>query len=88
MNKQTEEIVEDKRKHNKKVTLDLVGINGNAFALMGVFQRQARREKWTQNEIDFVLDKCQNGDYDNLVGTLVMHTESPEQEDEFDDEED
>ena len=37
---------------NKKVKLELVGLDGNAFFLMGAFQRQARREKWTQEEID------------------------------------
>ena len=56
---------------NKKVTLELVGLDGNAFALMGAFQRQARREGWTPEEIKTVLDECQSGDYDHLLQTLV-----------------
>ena len=28
---------------NKKVKLKLVGLDGNAYALMGAFQRQARK---------------------------------------------
>jgi hypothetical protein len=65
-------------KVNKKVKLDLVGLNGNAVSLMGAFQRQARREKWTPVEIETVLTECQSGDYDHLVATLMDHCESPD----------
>ena len=41
---------------NKKVKLQLVGINGNAFAIMGAFKRQAQKEKWTAEEIDLSKD--------------------------------
>jgi len=69
---------------NKKVKLNLVGLNGNAFALMGAFQKQAQREKWTKDEIKAVLDKCTSGDYDNLIVTLWEHCESDENEYDFD----
>lgn len=52
---------------NKTVNLDLVGVNGNAFAIMGVFQRQARREEWTQDEIKQVLDEAKSKDYNYLL---------------------
>jgi len=58
---------------SKKIKLDLVGLDGNAFALMGAFQRQARKEKWTQEEIKEVLDKARSGDYDNLLCVLQEH---------------
>ena len=61
---------------NKKVNLQLVGLDGNAYALMGAFQRQARREKWTPEEIKTVLDECQSGDYDHLLQTLMTVCES------------
>lgn len=54
----------------KTVTLDLTTVDGNAFSLMGAFSRQARREKWTQEEIKVITDKCMSGNYDNLVATL------------------
>lgn len=57
----------------KKIKLKLVGLDGNAFSLMGAFQTQARREKWTSEEIKEVLDKAMSGDYDNLVATLSQH---------------
>jgi len=61
-------------KANKKVKLKLVGLDGNAFSLMGAFQRQARKENWTQEEIRAVLDECQAGDYDHLLRVLMEHT--------------
>jgi hypothetical protein len=71
---------------NKKVTLRLVGINGNAFSLMGAFQHQARREKWTPEEIKAVLDECTKGDYNHLLVTLMDHCEDPDNSDDSDDE--
>lgn len=52
---------------DKKINLELVGIDGNAFSLMGAFQRQARKEKWSKDEIDAVLDECMMGDYHHLL---------------------
>ena len=70
----------------KKVTLSLVGLDGNAFSLMGAFQRQARKEKWTKEEIDVVLEECQKSDYDHLLCTLMEHCQ--EEANEFEIEED
>ena len=36
----------------KKVKLELVGLDGNAFFLMGAFSRAARRQGWSQPEIN------------------------------------
>lgn len=62
----------------KKVTLNLLSLDGNAFALMGAFQRQARKEGWTQEEIAPVLKEAQGGDYDHLLQTLLAVTEGPQ----------
>jgi len=64
----------------KKVKLALVGLDGNAFFLMGAFQRAARQQGWTQEEIKTVLAECQLGDYNHLLATLVQHTEDYEDE--------
>ncbi len=63
---------------DKSVNLDLVGHNGNAFAIMGVFQRQARKEGWTQEEIDMVLEEAKSGDYNHLLATIMNHCEPEE----------
>lgn len=60
---------------NKTVELDLESIDGNAFALLGAFQRQARREGWSLEEIKAVMDEAQSGDYDHLLQVLIAHTE-------------
>jgi len=65
----------------KKVQLELVGLDGNAFALMGAFQKAARRQGWTADEIKVVLDECRSGDYNHLLQTLMEHTTSPDTED-------
>jgi hypothetical protein len=70
----------------KTIKLDLVGLDGNAFSLMGAFQKQARREGWSKEEIDSVINKCMEGDYDNLLGTLLDHCESTEDYDWYDNE--
>jgi hypothetical protein len=57
------------------VKLDLVGLDGNAFNLMGKFQQAARRQGIPKEEIDAVLEECTSGDYDHLLQTLVMNTE-------------
>ncbi len=62
----------------RRVKLRLVGLDGNAFALMGAFQRQAKKEKWTTEEIDAVLDDCRSGNYDHLLCVLMDHCEEPE----------
>lgn len=59
----------------KKVKLNLVEIDGNAYAIMAAFQRQARREGWTTEEIDEVLNEAKSGDYDNLIYTIVSRCE-------------
>lgn len=63
---------------NKTVNLDLVGVNGNAFAIMGVFKRQAKREGWTQEEIDTVLTEAKSGDYNYLLATISNHCKALE----------
>lgn len=58
---------------NKKINLQLVGLNGNAFSLMGAFDNRARREGWTKEEIEAVLNEAMSGDYDHLIRTLNEH---------------
>lgn len=59
---------------NKKISLDLEGLDGNAFSLLGAFQKQARREGWTDDEIRAVITESKTGDYDHLLQTLIKHT--------------
>ena len=67
---------------DKTVDLDLVGVNANAFAIMGTFSRQAKREGWTKQEIDLVLDEAKTGDYNHLLATIILHCEPNDEDDE------
>lgn len=60
----------------KKVTLELVGMDGNAFFLMGAFSRQAKKEGWTKEEIDTVLTDAKSSGYDHLLSVLIDHCKS------------
>ena len=57
-------------KINKTVNLDLTTIDSNIFAIFGAFSRQARREKWTQQEIDTVLEEAKKHDYNHAIATI------------------
>jgi len=59
----------------KTVNFDLVGVNGNAFMIMGVFGRQAKKEGWTKKEIELVLTEAKSRDYNYLLATIENHCE-------------
>ncbi|MCI2230327.1 hypothetical protein MC378_14200 [Polaribacter sp. MSW13] len=59
----------------KTVNLNLIGVNGNAFMIMGVFRRQAKKEGWSQKEIEAVLTDAKSGDYNYLLATIENHCE-------------
>lgn len=65
---------------NKKVNLCLDGLDGNAFSIMGAFSRQARREGWTTEEVDTVLEEAQKSDYNHLLATILDHCKDEEDE--------
>ena len=64
----------------KTVSLNLVGVNGNAFMIMGVFKRQAKKEGWTSEEIKQVIDEAKSGDYVHLLATIENHCEPKDEE--------
>ncbi len=72
---------------DKKVKMNLVGLraelhpiglSGNTFVLLARFQKQARREGWTKEEIKLVMDDATSGDYDHLLQVLIDHCEDGE----------
>lgn len=69
--------------------MKLVGEDGNAFAIMGRFNKAARKAGWSQDEIDKVLKEARSSDYNHLLATIAEHVDEPFEEDEnpWDDEE-
>lgn len=66
----------------KKVKMTLVGVDGNAFAIMAAFTRNARRQGWCAAEINEVLKQAKSGDYDNLICVILDNIDDSE-DDEF-----
>lgn len=73
----------------KFVDLELVGLDGNAFNLLGAFQRAAKREGWSDGDINMVLNEARSSGYNHLIETLANHCDPIEgnywQDDEEDD---
>lgn len=51
----------------------LVGADGNAFNVLGLCRRAARKAGWTQERIDRVTAEMTAGDYDHLLATALRH---------------
>lgn len=62
-------------KYGKLEDATLVGVDGNAFSIMGHFRKNARRQGWSAEDIQFVIDKYQSGDYDNVIATIMRFTD-------------
>ena len=62
------------------VKMQLVGLDGNAFALMGAFSFNARKQGWGTTAIDLVLAECKSGDYDHLLCTLMDNIDDSEED--------
>jgi hypothetical protein len=58
---------------DKKVTLELIGLDGNAFSILGAFKTAARKQGWTDAEISVVRSKAMEGDYNHLLRTISSH---------------
>lgn len=64
-----------------KVKMQLVGMDGNAFAILGGFSRAARAQGWTQPEVKKVLDEATSKDYDHLLATIASNVDMGEEDD-------
>ena len=57
----------------KKVEMELVGMDGNVFAIMGRFHKAAIKSGWSKEEISAVLKKAQASDYNHFLATIMDH---------------
>lgn len=51
----------------------LVGVDGNAFNIIGYFSRRAKAAGWSQEDILKVRAEATSKDYDHLVSTIMIH---------------
>ena len=65
MNPQIIELIEK----NGKAPGTLIGVDGNAFAVIGYVQRQLNRNGWARDETQIVVEHMMSGDYNNVLAT-------------------
>ncbi len=53
------------------VEVELVGQNGNAFAILGNVQRAMRQADVDKTDIDEMMAEAMSGDYDHLLQTVM-----------------
>lgn len=52
---------------------DLLGVDGNAFAIMGFTRRELRRAGNSKDVIAQYTEQAQSGDYDNVIRTSMLY---------------
>ena len=57
----------------QKPKLRLSGMDGNAFMLLGLAQRAARKADWSKDKIEAMMAEATKGNYDHLLQTLMKH---------------
>jgi TolB-like protein len=50
-----------------EVEVQLIGNDGNAYAIMGAVRRALKRARVSADEIDEYVKQSMSGDYDNLL---------------------
>lgn len=53
----------------------LIGIDGNAYAVMGYVDKSMRREGKTKEEREKYLEDAKSGDYDHLLAVSIEMVE-------------
>lgn len=56
-----------------KPKLQLVGTDGNAFAILGKARKAGKRAGWSKEKVNEVLEEAKSGDYDHLLQTVMIH---------------
>jgi hypothetical protein len=56
-----------------RLTVRLVGTDGNAFAVLGVVFRALREAGWSQEERDAFRAEATSGNYNHLLHTVMKY---------------
>jgi hypothetical protein len=55
--------------------VELIGTDGNAFAVLGLVLRALRDVGWSQHAIDAFTGEATAGDYDHLLRTVMKYVD-------------
>lgn len=53
------------------ITVNIVGVDGNAFNILGICTREMRKNRLPQAEIDKFMNEATQGSYDDLLCTVI-----------------
>lgn len=53
----------------------LVGVDGNAYAIMGYTARAMKREGFSKEEIDKMYDEAKSSDYNHLIQVCLEYVD-------------
>jgi len=56
-----------------KPIVQLSGLNGNAFVIMGACKKAARKAKWSDEKTKGMIDKMMTSDYNNLLVVAMKY---------------
>lgn len=56
-----------------KTVVKLTGANGNAYNILGICRKAAKKDGWSEEHIDFVIQEMMAGDYDHLLQTAMKY---------------
>lgn len=62
-------------KMENKPELKLVGEDSNAFMILGLARRSAKKAGWTEAQMKTFQDEATSGDYDHLLQTCMKYFE-------------
>ena len=61
--------IEELVKKNGTVEGSLIGVDGNAFSIMGYVERKLKRGGWPREDVKQVMNLMRSGDYNNVIAT-------------------
>lgn len=59
----------------EKPEVELIGHDGNAFAILGRCQRASRKIDWSKEQWEEFRTKATSGNYDNLLSVVMEYFE-------------
>lgn len=72
------EVPSEGRPTSPTTSSDLVGVDGNAFAVMGTTSKLLTRAGATREFTNAYMKEAMSGDYDHLIATSVAYLDSSE----------
>ena len=59
--------------NTERPVVELIGRDGNAYAIMGACSKAARRAGWASEKIEEVIAEMTSGDYNHLLATAMKY---------------